>query len=77
MLTTTWIILFLLTKGRTFKEFGDAKNNKEHFEYIRSYAPYENIEKKNYPHILITTSLSDTRVLFDEPTKYCARLKRL
>ena len=63
-----------LTKGE-LKEFGDAKNNREHFEYIRSYAPYDNIEKKDYPHILITTSLSDSRVLFDEPTKYCAKLR--
>ena len=63
-----------LTKGE-LKEFGDAKNNKEHFEYIRSYAPYDNIEKKDYPNILITTSLSDSRVLFDEPTKYCAKLR--
>ncbi len=63
-----------LTKGE-LKEFGDAKNNKEHFEYIRSYAPYNNIQKKDYPHILITTSLSDSRVLFDEPTKYCAKLR--
>ena len=63
-----------LTKGE-FKEFGDAKNNKEHFEYIRSYDPIQNIQKKKYPHILITTSLSDSRVLFDEPTKYCAKLR--
>ena len=63
-----------LTKGE-FKEFGDAKNNKEHFEYIRSYDPIQNIQKKDYPNILITTSLSDSRVLFDEPTKYCAKLR--
>ena len=63
-----------LTKGE-FKEFGDAKNNKEHFEYIRSYDPIQNIQKKDYPHILVTTSLSDSRVLFDEPTKYCAKLR--
>ena len=63
-----------LTKGE-FKEFGDAKNNKEHFEYIKSYDPIQNIESKDYPHILITTSLSDSRVLFDEPTKYCAKLR--
>ena len=63
-----------LTKGE-LREFGDAKNNKDHFEYIRSYAPYDNIDKKNYPHILLTTSLSDSRVLFDEPTKYCAKLR--
>ena len=63
-----------LTKGE-LKEFGDAKNNEDHFKYILSYAPYNNIEKKNYPHILLTTSLSDSRVLFDEPTKYCAKLR--
>ena len=63
-----------LTVGE-LREFGDAKNNKDHFEYIRSYAPYDNIEKKDYPNILITTSLSDSRVLFDEPTKYCAKLR--
>tara|TARA_B100000945_G_scaffold201549_1_gene162085 strand:+ start:1045 stop:3111 length:2067 start_codon:yes stop_codon:yes gene_type:complete len=63
-----------LTKGE-LREFGDAKSNKDHFEYIRSYAPYDNIEKKNYPNILLTTSLSDSRVLFDEPTKYCAKLR--
>ena len=62
-----------LTKGE-FKEFGDAKNIKEHFEYIRSYDPIQNMRKK-LPHILITTSLSDSRVLFDEPTKYCAKLR--
>ena len=33
------------------------------------------ITKKEYPHILITTSLADSRVLFDEPTKYCAKLR--
>ena len=65
-----------LTKGELL-EFGDAKNNKEHFEYIRSYAPYDNLEKKDYPHILITTSLSDSRVLYDQPTKYCAKLRDL
>ena len=41
-----------------------------------SYAPYHNIKKMDYPHILITTSLSDNRVLFDEPTKFTAKLKR-
>jgi len=63
-----------LTVGE-FNEFGNAKDNKEHFDYIRSYSPYENIKKINYPHILITTSLSDNRVLFDEPTKFTAKLR--
>ncbi len=63
-----------LTVGE-FDEFGNAKDNKEHFDYIFSYAPYNNIKKKDYPHILITTSLSDNRVLFDEPAKFTAKLR--
>ena len=63
-----------LTIGE-FDEFGNAQGNKEHFDYIFSYAPYQNIRKMDYPHILITTSLSDNRVLFDEPTKFTAKLR--
>ena len=63
-----------LTVGE-FDEFGNAKDNKEHFDYIFSYAPYNNIKKMDYPHIFITTSLSDNRVLFDEPAKFTAKLR--
>ena len=63
-----------LTVGE-FDEFGNAKENKDDFDYIFSYAPYNNIQKMDYPHILITTSLSDNRVLFDEPTKFTAKLR--
>jgi len=63
-----------LTVGE-FDEFGNAKDIKEHFDYIFSYAPYNNIKKIDYPHILITTSLSDNRVLFDEPAKFTAKLR--
>ena len=63
-----------LTVGE-FDEFGNALDNKEHFNYIYSYAPYNNIKKMNYPHMLITTSLSDNRVLFDEPAKFTAKLR--
>ena len=63
-----------LTVGE-FDEFGNAKDNKDHFDYIYSYAPYNNIKKMDYPHILITTSLSDNRVLFDEPAKFTAKLR--
>ncbi len=63
-----------LTVGE-FDEFGNAKDNKDHFDYIFSYAPYNNIKKKDYPHMLITTSLSDNRVLFDEPAKFTAKLR--
>jgi len=63
-----------LTVGE-FDEFGNAKEKKDHFDYIYSYAPYNNIKKMDYPHILITTSLSDNRVLFDEPAKFTAKLR--
>jgi len=63
-----------LTTGE-FDEFGNAKDSKEHFDYIYSYAPYNNIKKMDYPHMLITTSLSDNRVLFDEPAKFTAKLR--
>ena len=63
-----------LTIGE-FDEFGNAKDKKDHFDYIYSYAPYNNIKKMDYPHMLITTSLSDNRVLFDEPAKFTAKLR--
>ena len=63
-----------LTVGE-FDEFGNAKDKKDHFDYIYSYAPYNNIKKMDYPHIFITTSLSDNRVLFDEPAKFTAKLR--
>ena len=63
-----------LTVGE-FDEFGNAKDKLDHFNYIYSYAPYNNIKKMDYPHILITTSLSDNRVLFDEPAKFTAKLR--
>ena len=65
-----------LTVGE-FKEFGNAKKYKNHFNYIKSYAPYNNIKKQRYPHMLVTTSLFDNRVLFDEPTKYVAKLREV
>ena len=64
-----------LTLGE-LTEFGDAKNNKEHFEYIKSYSPYHNIKKMNYPNLLLVTNLKDMRVLFDEPLKFTAKLRQ-
>ena len=40
-----------------------------------SYSPYDNIEAKNYPHILVTGGLNDSQVLFHEPAKYTAKLR--
>jgi len=64
-----------LTLGE-LTEFGDGKNNKEHFEYIKSYSPYHNIKKMAYPNLLLVTNLKDVRVIFDEPTKFTAKLRK-
>ena len=55
--------------------WGNPLKSKEYFEYILSYAPYNNINKKDYPAMLITTSLFDNRVLYSEPVKYIAKLR--
>ena len=63
-----------LTPGE-WEMWGNPIKDKEYFEYILSYAPYNNLEKKDYPSMLITTSLFDNRVLYSEPVKYIAKLR--
>ena len=60
-----------------YKEIGRPKKNKEDFDYIKSYSPYENISKKEYPSMFITTSLFDSRVFYSEPVKYTAKLREM
>ena len=55
--------------------WGNPIKDKDYFEYILSYAPYNNLRKKDYPSMLITTSLFDNRVLYSEPIKYIAKLR--
>ncbi|MCK5184080.1 MAG: S9 family peptidase, partial [Candidatus Heimdallarchaeota archaeon] len=57
-------------------EWGNPKI-KEQFEYMLQYSPYENIEAKDYPHILVTTGLNDPRVAYWEPAKMVAKLRAL
>ena len=57
--------------------WGNPIKSKEYFEYILSYSPYDNLGKKNYPPMLVTSSLFDNRVLYSEPVKYIARLRDL
>ena len=57
--------------------WGNPIKNKDYFDYILSYSPYNNIEEKSYPSMLITTSLFDNRVLYSEPVKYIAKLRDL
>ena len=57
-----------------YDEWGNP-NNKEAYFYMKSYSPYENIEKKNYPNILVTTGLHDSQVQYFEPAKWVAKLR--
>lgn len=56
-------------------EWGNPLENPEVYDYMASYAPYENVEAKEYPNILAVTSLNDTRVLYVEPAKWIAALR--
>jgi oligopeptidase B len=60
-----------------WEEWGDPLHNAEYYEYIKSYAPYENLRNEQYPPMLVLGSLNDTRVLFHEPAKYVARLRHV
>ncbi|MDX1328841.1 MAG: prolyl oligopeptidase family serine peptidase, partial [Arenibacter sp.] len=59
-----------------FDEWGNPKN-KEAYQYIKSYSPYENIEKKDYPNIFVTTGLHDSQVQYFEPAKWVAKLRAM
>ena len=58
-----------------WEEWGDPLHDPEVYAYMKSYSPYENVEAKAYPAILVETSLNDTRVLYHEPAKWVARLR--
>jgi oligopeptidase B len=58
-----------------WEEWGNPLESPEVYEYMKSYSPYENIAPKQYPAILATTSLNDTRVYYHEPAKWVARLR--
>jgi oligopeptidase B len=62
-----------LTTGE-YLEWGDP-NQKAAYDYMRSYSPYDNIERKKYPAMLVTTGLNDSQVMYWEPAKYVARLR--
>jgi oligopeptidase B len=59
-----------------FDEWGNPKDKDAYF-YMKSYSPYENIEKKNYPNMLVTTGLHDSQVQYFEPAKWVAKLREM
>jgi oligopeptidase B len=64
-----------LTVGE-YLEWGNP-NEKKAYDYMKSYSPYDNLEKHAYPAILVTSSLNDSQVMYWEPAKYVARLRTL
>ena len=59
-----------------FDEWGNPKN-KEYYDYMKSYSPYDNIETKNYPNILVTSGYWDSQVQYWEPAKYVAKMREM
>lgn len=57
-----------------YKEWGNP-NDKQYFDYMMSYSPYDNIQAKNYPNMLVRAGLNDPRVSYWEPAKYVAKLR--
>ncbi|MCE2957046.1 MAG: S9 family peptidase [Flammeovirgaceae bacterium] len=57
-----------------WKEWGNP-NVKEEYDYMLSYSPYDNVEKKAYPNLLVTTGLHDSQVQYWEPAKWVAKLR--
>ncbi|OYX10973.1 MAG: oligopeptidase B, partial [Algoriphagus sp. 32-45-6] len=64
-----------LTTGE-FQEWGNPKDP-EYFKYMLSYSPYDNVEPKDYPNLLVTSGLHDSQVQYWEPTKWVAKLRDL
>jgi len=62
-----------LTSGE-WDEWGDP-NEKEFYDYMLSYSPYDNVAKQDYPNILVTTGLHDSQVQYWEPAKWVAKLR--
>jgi oligopeptidase B len=57
-----------------YDEWGNPEN-KEHYDYIKQYSPYDNVKRQDYPNILVTTGLHDSQVQYWEPAKWVARLR--
>ncbi len=59
-----------------YEEWGDP-NQREYFDYMLAYSPYDNLKRREYPAMLVKTSLNDSQVMYWEPAKYVAKLRTL
>jgi oligopeptidase B len=62
-----------LTTGE-YDEWGNP-NQKEFYDYMKSYSPYDNVKQQIYPNLYVTSGLHDSQVQFWEPTKWVAKLR--
>ena len=72
---TTMLDASLPLTVNEYDEWGNPEGDREAYDYIASYAPYDNVAAVDYPPILAEASLHDTRVLYVEPAKWIARLR--
>jgi len=75
VISTMWDETIPLTTGE-FDEWGNPKE-KEYYDYMLSYSPYDNVEAKNYPNMLVTTGFWDSQVQYWEPAKWVAKLRAM
>lgn len=73
---TTILDTSLPLSSQEWEEWGNP-NDKVYYEYMKSYSPYDNVEAKDYPDMLITAGLNDSRVKYWEPAKWTAKLREL
>ena len=73
VLTTMLDETIPLTTGE-YDEWGNP-NKKEYYDYMKSYSPYDNVERKAYPAMLVTTGFHDSQVQYWEPAKWVAKLR--
>jgi len=78
-LILSWLILILFAEILMLqipKKWGNPKE-KDYYDYMKSYSPYDNVEAKAYPHTLVLAGYNDPRVPYWEPAKWTAKLRNL
>ena len=73
---TTMLDATIPLTSNEWDEWGNPAK-REHYDYILSYSPYDQIERKDYPAIMVTTGLWDSQVQYYEPAKYVAKLRTM
>jgi oligopeptidase B len=73
---TTMLDASIPLTSSEYDEWGNPED-KVYYDYIKAYSPYDNVEAKAYPNLLVTAGLNDPRVAYWEPAKWVAKLRAL